>query len=595
MSNKLAEAYITVRVDASAVGAQLNGVTSMLRNTSSGWAAATNGAAMFGAKVWAATYAVKALAGAATGMVQGMTAASASWQSMAATLGVLMGSAGKARAVMEEMERFSASTPMTTEQLVQGVQSLKSYGMSDRMSVELTKSMSNVAAARPSEMGLTMDRLSRALGQIHARGKLAGQEMLQLTEAGIAAGQAIADELGVSVPEALKLVEKGAVSAEVAIRAVKKQMDERYGGVALANATTFSGASSTLSDAHQRASRAAFGGLTDAAARIQLERAKAVEAAAPQYELAGKQFAIAAESMEHLFVKMETGVASVTQFVADIAALPGNLSAMYAEGIAWLKTESPWLAQLLTLDYEWMKNIKETFAFKNDRMWGEWIVSGGGLAGQSAGEQERKHVAAMEADDANWLAKFQQNMEKQDEEVKARGGARVNLWETANEWAGLAPSRINSAGRRLRKAVGVESKLNWAMEKGMPAAGELIAGAKQKLDIAKMGKDLGFAMEGSIGESSAGQMGSALSRAIQERLSKTLETIQVNAPQAFSPQMFGDSLSRFSSLQSAALTTDPAKQTAEEMKKARETAEKQLEQLDKLVEATSKTVRFAAP
>lgn len=593
--NKLAEAYVTVRVDATNVGPQLTGVTSLLQRVAGGWSSAIGGASMFGVKVWAATYAVKALSGAMSGMVSSMTSASASWQSMAATLGVLMGSAGKAKAVMEDMERFSASTPMTTEQLVQGVQSLKSYGMTDALSVSLTKSMSNVAASRPGEMDLTMSRLSRALGQIHARGKLAGQEVLQLTEAGINAGEAISKEMGVSVPEALKLVERGAVSAAVAIRAVQRQMDERYGGVALANASTFAGATSTLEDAKQRASRLAFGGLTDQAAKIQLERAKAIEAAAPQYKLAGEQFAIAAESIAGLFSSAETGVASFTQLVADIAALPGNLASIFSDGMAWLKTESPWLAQLVSLDYEWMKNIKETFAFKSDRMWGEWVASIGGFAGETPGEQTRKHVAAMEADDAAWAANFASNMDKQDAEVKARGGAKVSLWETANRWAGLAPSTAIGAKKQIQKTIGFDAKLGWLMGDGAQAAGDLIAGAKQKVDIARLGKDLGFSMEGSIGESSAGQMGSALRQAIQDRLSGTLESLAANAPKAFTPQMFGDSLSRFSSLQSAALTSDPAKQTADEMKKARETAEKQLAQLDKLVEATSKTVRFAAP
>ena len=53
---------------------------------------------------------------------------------------------------------------------------------------------------------------------MQAKGKAASQEMMQLTEAGIPAWQMLADKIGVSVPEAMKMVEKGAVSADTALR-----------------------------------------------------------------------------------------------------------------------------------------------------------------------------------------------------------------------------------------------------------------------------------------------------------------------------------------------------------------------------------------
>jgi tape measure domain-containing protein len=57
-----------------------------------------------------------------------------------------------------------------------------------------------------------LDRVILALGQMKAKGKVQGDEMLQLTESNIAAWQYLADFLGTDVPTAMKMVTKGLVT-----------------------------------------------------------------------------------------------------------------------------------------------------------------------------------------------------------------------------------------------------------------------------------------------------------------------------------------------------------------------------------------------
>src|SRR5690606_25132716 len=88
----------------------------------------------------------------------------------------------------------------------------------------------------------------RALGQIRAKGKLASQEMLQLTEQGIPAWEFLAEAIGVTVPEAMEKVSKGAVSSTVAIDAVLRGMIRKFGGAMEAQSKTMLGQWEQLKD-----------------------------------------------------------------------------------------------------------------------------------------------------------------------------------------------------------------------------------------------------------------------------------------------------------------------------------------------------------
>jgi hypothetical protein len=81
-----------------------------------------------------------------------------------------------------------------------------------------------------------------------AKGKVSAEEMNQLAERGIPAWQLLADKIGKSVPEAMKLAEKGAISAADAIPAILAGMNAKFGGSMEALSKTLTGQWSNFKD-----------------------------------------------------------------------------------------------------------------------------------------------------------------------------------------------------------------------------------------------------------------------------------------------------------------------------------------------------------
>lgn len=103
-----------------------------------------------------------------------------------------------------------------------------------------------------------MDRVGLALGQIRARGKLAGQEVRQLTEAGIAVDEILAEAFGKSVTEIVKLRESGLMPADDAIKAIVETLERDFGGAAARTTGTISGLLNSLGDIKKIALREFF-------------------------------------------------------------------------------------------------------------------------------------------------------------------------------------------------------------------------------------------------------------------------------------------------------------------------------------------------
>lgn len=163
----------------------------------------------------------------------------------------MLGSNTKANAFLDQLQAFAAKTPFNFSGLVQSSQRLLAMGFSAKQILPTLTAVGDASAAMGGDPEV-MNRTIIALGQIQAKGKLASQEMMQLTENGIPAWQLLADKIGVSVPEAMALVEKRAVSSSVAVAALTEGMEKRYGGMMEKQSHTFSGLLSNLQDTFQQ-------------------------------------------------------------------------------------------------------------------------------------------------------------------------------------------------------------------------------------------------------------------------------------------------------------------------------------------------------
>lgn len=180
----------------------------------------------------------------------------------------MLGSAKAAKDFLADLARFAARTPFEFRGLVSSSQRLLAFGFRAQEILPTLEAVGDAAAALGGGPEL-INQIVRALGQIKAKGKPQAEEMLQLAEAGIPAWQILAETLGVTIPEAMEMVTRGAVDADTAVNALVRGLTQRYGGLMERQSRTLIGLWSTIKDTVEltlgRATRSLFAGLKDLA------------------------------------------------------------------------------------------------------------------------------------------------------------------------------------------------------------------------------------------------------------------------------------------------------------------------------------------
>ena len=206
--------------------------------------AVTVAAGMIGVKL------VGAVAGAVGGIARLGVSFNAQLEQAAAGFRTLLGSAEKAQSFLRDLADFARTSPFTMESSLQGAQNLMAMGFAARDVIPWLKTIGNVSAALGGSSD-TYFRIAYALGQIQARGKLAGQEILQLANAGVNVNQVfevMSQQTGKSVAELKKMQEQGKITADMFLRAFREWSETRFGDALANQANTFSGALSNLKD-----------------------------------------------------------------------------------------------------------------------------------------------------------------------------------------------------------------------------------------------------------------------------------------------------------------------------------------------------------
>ena len=159
----------------------------------------------------------------------------------------MLGSGEKAKIFLNELQRFAAKTPFEFTDLIRASQRLAAFGFEAGRIIPTLTAVGDAAAALGASPE-TINRITLALGQMQAKGKVSGEEMRQLAEAGIPAWEIIATKIGVSIPDAMKKAEAGAISASVGVNALVEGMETRFAGMMEAQSHTFGGLLSTIKD-----------------------------------------------------------------------------------------------------------------------------------------------------------------------------------------------------------------------------------------------------------------------------------------------------------------------------------------------------------
>lgn len=150
---------------------------------------------------------------------------------------VLLGSQQKAAALMKEMKGYANTTPYESADIFQNAKTMLGFGVS------LEKIMPNVKMLGAVAMGDKdkLNSLTLAFSQVTAAGKLQGQDLLQLINAGYNPLQDISEMTGKSLGKLKDEMAKGGVSSDMVAAAFKRatsqggrfyQMTDKIGATA---------------------------------------------------------------------------------------------------------------------------------------------------------------------------------------------------------------------------------------------------------------------------------------------------------------------------------------------------------------------------
>lgn len=195
---------------------------------------------------------VAALAGQAASMASSGFQYNAAIEQSTVSFSVLLGSQRNAIAMMDELRVFAAKTPFELPTLNQAAVSLLATKKIAQSEVLPILEKLGDAAAGSSEGFASMPRITRAISQMLTKGKIQAEEMMQLSEAGVPAWNALAGKMGKSTAEVQKLGEQGKLGTKE-IMLLVEGLGDTYKGLADKQSKTFSGLRSTITDNVQKA------------------------------------------------------------------------------------------------------------------------------------------------------------------------------------------------------------------------------------------------------------------------------------------------------------------------------------------------------
>lgn len=170
----------------------------------------------------------------------------ATLQSQAKSLEVLTGSARQASQIIKELQSYGAATPFESTELIETAKRLNAFGVESVRVVDVVKNLGDVAGAT----GANLSELATAYGQVVAKGRLQGEELLQFQERGVALSEELQKMYKLQGQEFTKALEGGRISAEAVELAIVRLTDAggKYADGAIAQSDTLNGKFSTLKD-----------------------------------------------------------------------------------------------------------------------------------------------------------------------------------------------------------------------------------------------------------------------------------------------------------------------------------------------------------
>lgn len=122
-----------------------------------------------------------------------------------------LGSAERAKILLADLTKFSIITPFTPDQVNNAAKTLLAFGVQAKEIIPTLKFLGDVSSGT----GKDLSEMAVIFGQIRSTGRLMGQDLLQLINAGFNPLQVIAEKTGKSVLDLKKDMENGLVTFDM--------------------------------------------------------------------------------------------------------------------------------------------------------------------------------------------------------------------------------------------------------------------------------------------------------------------------------------------------------------------------------------------
>jgi tape measure domain-containing protein len=162
-------------------------------------------------------------------------------------LKTLVGTAEGAERVFSQLQAINKQSPFELKDLTSAAAKLSAFGVSTEKLVDTTERLGKIAAGT----GQSIDGIATAYGQVLAKGRLQGEELLQFQERGIDLGGELQRMLGLTKEEFADMTSKGKISAKLVEEAIKNMTGEtgRFKDAFVNTADTLDAKLSNLQDA----------------------------------------------------------------------------------------------------------------------------------------------------------------------------------------------------------------------------------------------------------------------------------------------------------------------------------------------------------
>jgi len=165
----------------------------------------------------------------------------------------MLGSAKAAQKFLKQLQQFANTTPFEFTELTGAAQRLMAMGFQAKQVIPTLTAIGDAVAAMGGSQE-NIDAVTTALGQMQAKGKVSGEELMQLTDQGIPALKILADSYKVSTAQMSKMITAGKVQSSKAIPLLIKGLEDGtksvkgFGGMMNAQSETMKGKWSTFMD-----------------------------------------------------------------------------------------------------------------------------------------------------------------------------------------------------------------------------------------------------------------------------------------------------------------------------------------------------------